>query len=182
METVVQTKYGPIQGFKYNGTVNFLGIPYASPPLNDLRFASPVPPTPWKDVLNTTRLSPGCPQQCKLPVFMCPTEQSEDCLYLNVYVPDKTPPPEGWPVFTFIHGGSFTEGAGGCVAYNGRQFARQDVVLVNMNYRLGALGWLAYEDQIHGNFGLQDQRFALEWVRDNIEAFGGDKVSRDQQY
>ena len=79
-------------------------------------------------------------------------------------------------MYVFIHGGSFTEGAGGCVAYNGMEFARAgEIVLVNMNYRLGALGWLSYKDEIKGNFGLQDQRLALQWVQDNIKLFGGNK-------
>ena len=175
-DTLVQTKSGPVRGSRYKGTVSFLGIPFAKPPLNEYRFASPVPPEPWTEVLNATEFAPGCPQKCKLPTFMCPERESEDCLYLNVYIPDKSPPKEGWPVYVFIHGGSFTEGAGGCVAYNGMEFARAgEIVLVNMNYRLGALGWLSYKDEIKGNFGLQDQRLALQWVQDNIKLFGGNK-------
>ena len=173
-DTLVQTKSGPVRGFRVNGTVSFLGIPFAKPPVGTLRFTPPTPAEPWKDVLNATQFAPGCPQICKLPSLMCPTHQSEDCLYLNVYIPDKLPPPSGFPVYTFIHGGSYNEGAGGCTAYNGREFAKHDVILVNMNYRLGALGWLSHTDKIKGNFGLQDQRLALQWVQDNIRSFGGD--------
>ncbi|QDZ24917.1 type B carboxylesterase [Chloropicon primus] len=175
-DTLVITKFGPVRGSRANGTVSFLGIPFAQPPVNELRFASPVPPTPWTETLNATEFAPGCPQMCKLPDLMCPDKQSEDCLYLNVYIPDKTPPKGGWPVYVFIHGGSFFEGAGGCVAYNGLQFARAgDLILVNLNYRLGALGWLTHKTEIKGNFGLQDQRLALQWVQDNIQLFGGNK-------
>ena len=174
---VVQTVSGPVRGLAENGTVAFLGVPFAKPPVRELRFASPQPPEPWTEVLNTTEFAPGCIQKCELPSLMCPPKLSEDCLYLNVYKPDKEPPKGsgGWPVYVFIHGGSFTEGAGGVPAYNGYSFAlRGDIVLVNMNYRLGALGWLAYKE-IEGNFGLQDQRLALKWVQDNIGRFGGDK-------
>ncbi len=175
-DPVVQTKDGPVRGFVVNNTVQFLGIPYASPPVNNLRFASPIPANAWTETLNATEFSPGCPQKCELPDLMCPLKQSEDCLYLNVYAPGGTPPKEGWPVYVFIHGGGFVDGAGGCPAYNGRAFAAQGLVLVNLNYRLGALGWLSYGNEIKGNFGLEDQRLALQWTQANIGAFGGDKT------
>ena len=106
---------------------------------------------------------------------MCPPVQSEDCLYLNVYTPDKPAPEGGWPVYVFIHGGAFQNGAAGSFAYVGFGFAANDVVLVAMNYRLGAFGFLTYEG-IPGNFGFQDQIRAMEWVQENIGSFGGDKT------
>ncbi|QDZ24918.1 type B carboxylesterase [Chloropicon primus] len=130
---------------------------------------------PWTEVLNATDFSPGCPQTCMLPPIMCPPKQSEDCLYLNVFVPDSEPPAEGWPVYVFIHGGAFQNGAAGTLAYAGFGFAENGIILVTMNYRLGAFGFLEYGD-IEGNYGFQDQILSLQWVRDNIESFGGDNT------
>ena len=172
---VVVTQNGPVRGVRTNGTIAFLGIPYAKAPVGDLRFASPFPPESWTEVLNTTQFSPGCPQHCELPEIMCPPVQSEDCLYLNVYVPDKVPPPGGFDVYAFIHGGAFQNGAAGTLAYAGFGFAMHDIITVTMNYRLGALGFLTYGD-IEGNYGFQDQIMSLKWIRDNINSFGGDKT------
>ena len=173
--TLINTKSGPVQGFATNSTVAFLGIPYAKAPVGELRFESPFPNDPWTEVLNATEFSAGCPQDCQLPEIMCPLKQSEDCLYLNVYTPDKEPPEEGWPVYVFIHGGAFQNGEAGTFAYVGFGFAQNDVILVAMNYRLGAFGFLNYGD-IEGNYGFQDQIRALQWVQDNIGSFGGDNT------
>ena len=102
---------------------------------------------------------------------MCPPVQSEDCLYLNVYTPDKPAPEGGWPVYVFIHGGAFQNGAAGSFAYVGFGFATTDIVLVAMNYRLGAFGFLTYKD-IAGNFGFQDQIRAMEWVQEVSYYYG----------
>ena len=173
--TVVQTESGVVRGIRTNGTVAFMGIPYAKPPVGELRFASPLKPDPWDGVLNTTEWSAGCPQTCELPEIMCPPVQSEDCLYLNVFIPDKPKPAEGWAVYVFIHGGAFQNGAAGTLAYAGFGFAQNNIVLVTMNYRLGAFGFLAYDD-IPGNFGFQDQIQSMKWVKDNIGSFGGDST------
>lgn len=168
---------GDVNGFRKEGdsdTIAYLGIPFAEPPIGQLRFQPAKAKRPWNDVLEAKAFAPGCPQKCIMPEQACPKETSEDCLYLNVYRPAGEPPKGGWPVFVWIHGGGFTQGAGGVDLYSGENFADNDVILVTINYRLGALGWLNYDD-IEGNFGLSDQRMALQWVQDNIDKFGGDK-------
>ena len=172
--TVVNTKNGPIQGIRTNGTVAFMGIPYAKPPIGVGRYRSPLPAEPWNGTLQATDFGPGCPQKCELPPIMCPTKQSEDCLYLNVFVPDAEPPEGGWPVYVFIHGGAYENGHAGTLAYVGFGFAENEIITVTMNYRLGALGFLAY-GELGGNYGFQDQILSLKWVQENIEAFGGDR-------
>ena len=185
----VETTYGSVRGFDNGDSYAFLGIPYAASPEGDLRFKPAVEPSAWDGVLNATQFSPGCPQRCPLHLdLVCPNESSEDCLYLNVYVPKGNPPSaEGWPVFVWIHGGGFQIGAGGTKLYGGNAFTTENVILVTLNYRLGALGWLVVSEEegnggeidaesiINGNFGLSDQRLALKWVRDNIGNFGGNE-------
>ena len=175
-DPVISTTYGNIRGLRNasEGTLEFLGVPFAQPPLGVLRFQAPIEPVPWKDTLDTKAFSAGCPQACDLPGNLCPSTTSEDCLYLNVFRPDTPPPEGGWPVYVWVHGGSFKVGAGGLPAFFGFGFASHDVVLVTINYRLGALGFLQY-DELEGNFGLSDQRMALFWVQQNIEFFGGNK-------
>eukprot|EP01127_Copromyxa_protea_P023276 TRINITY_DN867_c0_g1_i1.p1 TRINITY_DN867_c0_g1~~TRINITY_DN867_c0_g1_i1.p1 ORF type:complete len:520 (-),score=126.15 TRINITY_DN867_c0_g1_i1:34-1593(-) len=170
--SIVQTIYGPIQGVVSGNYRKFEGVPYAQPPVNNLRFASPVPPTAWSSVLPTKQWQPGCPQNCDLPPHTCPHATSEDCLYLNVYTP-VTNSSKPLAVMVFIHGGHFDQGSSGCLLYDGGKFVTQgDVILVTMSYRLGALGWLATDD-LSGNYGFLDQQLALKWVQQNIKAFGG---------
>jgi len=161
----------------------YKGIPYAAPPVGDLRWKPPVKPAAWKGVKAATEFAPVCPQllyPATSPYYAPPTAQSEDCLYLNVWTAAKTSS-ERRPVMLWIHGGGFTRGTGATPTYDGENFADKGVVLVTINYRLGALGFLAHPDltaesshHSSGNYGLLDQIAALQWVQKNITAFGGD--------
>ncbi|KAL5476268.1 hypothetical protein EMCRGX_G026191 [Ephydatia muelleri] len=174
----VQTVYGKVQG-EYTDTAQvFRSVPYAEPPIGALRWDDPRPPTPWQDVKLTTANPPGCPQSvpCGLPLssFLCPPVIQEDCLYLNVFTPLDAMPGSNYPVMFFIHGGNFLRGYSGGQLYDGQYIANTtSTVVVTANYRLGAIGYLVYGDSLKGNYGLKDQRLALEWVRDNIANFGG---------
>ena len=177
----IQTTYGPIRGTEAGGIQVFRGIRYAAPPTGDRRFRPPVAPEPWTDVADCTKHSPVAPQNPSPLEAMFgadPPPQSEDCLTLNVF----TPATDGGsrPVMVWIHGGAFVTGSGSTPWYDGTSFAtRHDIVVVTINYRLGALGFSHLADlgesfEGSGNCGILDQAFALEWVRDNIAAFGGD--------
>ncbi|XP_014244331.1 venom carboxylesterase-6-like [Cimex lectularius] len=154
----------------------FLGIPYAEPPVGNLRFREPVPSKPWPGLLNATSVPNDCLQYSHYYYKMDdPVYGSEDCLYLNVYVPEspnvhKT---NSLPVLINIHSGAFMFLSG---STSGPEYLLDhNVILVTMNYRLGILGFLSTEDDIlPGNNGLKDQNLALKWVYDNIKAFGGD--------
>jgi len=170
---VVQTDKGAVRGTVSADHRLFAGIPYAAPPVGALRWQPPTPAAEWSGFRDATRPGPRCIQDASNDVDGSPT--SEDCLNLNVW----TPPPSGEPrpVMVWIHGGSFINGSGDI--YNARQLAsRGDVLVVTINYRLGALGFLAHPalgpDGDVGNYGLADQQAALRWVHDNIAAFGGD--------
>jgi para-nitrobenzyl esterase len=175
-ETIVQTIAGAVQGERLPGLRRWLGIPYASAP----RLAAPGPVEPWRDVRDATRFGRQCPQQMGGKVRRETLEGEgfgEDCLFLNVWTPEGgAPGPK--PVLVWIHGGAFL--AGGSNAYDGALLAAQgDIVVVSINYRLGALGWVNFGEAlglpaIPSNIGLRDQIAALEWVRDNIAEFGGD--------
>lgn len=155
------------------GTLEFLGIPFAAPPVGSLRFKPPVPHSPWIGVRDATEYGPTAPQSNGkgemdeiLPNRIAP---GDDYLNLNVWTPALI---GRAPVMVFIHGGAFSTGSGSVSIYNGGTFARDGVVLVTINYRLGADGFLWVGDG-EPNLGLLDQIAALEWVRDNIAAFGG---------
>jgi para-nitrobenzyl esterase len=168
---------GPIAGEAEGGVRAFLGIPFAVPPIGPLRWTHAQPIAPWSSPLDATEFGPICPQNSLIGGDLT---GDEDCLTLNVWTPD--PMPADAPVMVWIHGGGFTTGAGSDGLYHGRKLASKGVVVVTLNYRLGALGLLAHpgltaesgSDATSGNYGLTDQRRALEWVRDNISAFGGD--------
>ena len=179
---VVTTMGGNLDGVRLpSGVEAYLGIPYAAPPVRDLRWRPPEPAKPWDGTFHADRFGPQCPQ----PLRGIMTNQysgaevsSEDCLYLNVW---GKPGLENAPVIVFIHGGGFFVGSGSMPLYSGEHLAERDVVAVNFNYRLGALGFLAHPDLTaespdgaSGNYGFLDQVAALEWVRDNIDRFGGD--------
>lgn len=169
---------GPVCGFQKKGGAPgapprivsaFLGIPYAQPPTEDRRFRPPEAVSPWKAPLVATTFGPACPQKLPSGVTV-PT--SEDCLTLNVWSPD---PAGRLPVLVFLYGGSFLHGGSAAPVYDGANLAAAGpVVVVTLNYRLGALGFLAGLDTIDGNFGILDQQLALRWVQENISAFGGD--------
>ncbi|KAK7083393.1 hypothetical protein SK128_020036, partial [Halocaridina rubra] len=146
---------------------SFESIPFAKPPVGALRFKDPEPADPWVGDLNATLAPPTCPQ------FIVVGD--EDCLYLNVYTPvDSLNQTESLPVMVYIHGGAFY--LGGSYFFRGVQpLVQHNVIMVTINYRLGVLGFLSTEDAAApGNQGLKDQTLALQWVHDNIAAFGGD--------
>ena len=154
----------------------FLGLPYAAPPVGELRWRPPQPPMPWHGVREATQYAATCPQQLGTG-FQGPGPFSEDCLYLNVATPTLRPH-AGQPVLVWIHGGGFTQD--GSRNYDGSKLAAHGVVVVTINYRLGALGFLAHPALASspggpsGNYGLMDQQAALRWVQQNIDRFGGD--------
>ena len=157
----------------------YKGIPFAAPPVGELRWKPPQPVKPWDGVRACTAFDNWCPQ----PKPMLGRELgslSEDCLYLNVWTPAKKPE-DKLPVMVWIHGGGYTTGSGGTKYYDGAMLAREGVVVVTINYRLGPFGFLCHpllskesEKGLSGNYGMLDQIAALQWVRGNIAAFGGD--------
>jgi para-nitrobenzyl esterase len=181
MGQVVRTETGAITGKYADGVTSFRGIPYAEPPVGDLRWKPPVPKAKWDGTLNATRFGPACiqPRPRVGSIYANPPDEiSEDCLTLNIWKKDGV---EKAPVFLWIHGGSLTGGNGGEPIYDGARMAAKGVVVVTINYRLGVLGYLAHPelsaespDGVSGNYGLLDQIEALRWVQRNIEAFGGD--------
>lgn len=173
---VVAAHAGSLRGVAEAGVHVFRGVPYASPPIADLRWRPPASLPPWSGVREAAEFGAACPQPAS--PFADHATVSEDCLFLNVWAPDQA---RKAPVLVWIHGGSLVSGAASEAIYDGAAFAGQGVVLVSINYRLGALGWLAHPglsaespDNISGNYGLMDQIEALRWVRRNISAFGGD--------
>lgn len=174
----VTTQAGVLRGQASAGVEQFLGIPYAAPPLGALRFAPPAPAPRWTGELDATRAGPACLQP--LPASAGELTGSEDCLTLNVHRPAARPSDELLPVLLWLHGGSFHTGSG--ALYEPRRLVLAgDVLVVTINYRLGALGFLAHPelsaeaaDRLSGDYGLLDQQAALRWVSDNIAAFGGD--------
>ncbi|MCP9297601.1 carboxylesterase/lipase family protein [Bacillus halotolerans] len=177
-ESVVKTQYGTVKGISKNGVQTWKGIPYAKPPVGQLRFKAPDPPAAWEGVLDATAYGPVCPQPPDLLSYSYPElpRQSEDCLYVNVFAPDT--PGKNRPVMVWIHGGTFYLGAGSEPLYDGSNLAAQgDVIVVTLNYRLGPFGFLhlsSIDEAYSNNLGLLDQTAALKWVKDNISAFGGD--------
>jgi para-nitrobenzyl esterase len=180
--SVIETTAGKVEGAIEEGVHVFRAIPFAAPPVGDLRFRPPQPVAGWTGTRAATEFGPQAAQSPSPLEAMFggkPLPSSEDCLTLNVW----TPAPDGArrPVMVWIHGGAFVTGTGATPWYSGTSFARTgDVVVVTINYRLGAFGFLHLDDiggeayGGSGNLGILDQVAALEWVRDNIEAFGGD--------
>jgi len=180
---VVQTTAGLVHGeARPAGGAEFLGIPYAQPPLGDLRWHEPLPAKPWSDVLDATKFGASCVQPLLGGAWnrWDAEHGQEDCLYLNVIVP-AWPATKPLPVMFWIHGGANAGGSGSGALYNEGSLTSHGVLLVTINYRLGVLGFFAHpaltaESPHHGSgdYGLMDQILALKWVRDNIAAFGGD--------
>lgn len=181
---VASTTLGDLRGDWHEGVARFAGIPFAAAPVGDLRFRPPAPRAPWDDVRDATAFAAVCPQNPSMmdALFGGDAEPwDEDCLHLNVWTisPEPSPSGDGLPVMVWIHGGGFEMGSGSSPIYDGTRFARDGVVFVSINYRLGSLGFLDLTsvdptEAGSGNVGLLDQVAALEWVRDNIAAFGGD--------
>lgn len=176
----IRTESGFISGAESDGVRSFKGIPYAAPPVGDLRWKPAQPAAPWDGTRACLTFGPACPQEGK-DLYGPVGEMDEDCLYLNVWTPAKNAG-AGLPVMFWIHGGGFMFGAGGKACYDGAELARRGgVVVVTCNYRLGPFGFLAHpaltaESPHHasGNYGMMDQVAALRWVQVNIAAFGGD--------
>ncbi|MGW2180309.1 carboxylesterase/lipase family protein [Streptomyces sp. NPDC001732] len=177
--TVCGTRQGAVRGrTSSDGVTSFLGIPYAAPPFGARRFREPSPAEPWTGVRDATTHGPTPPHAPYAPPFdaLIPETviEGEDCLNLNVWTPAPAPEPgAGLPVMVWLHGGAFTNGSGSTPAYDGGTFARDGVVCVTLNYRLGADGFLRLPGR-PDNRGLLDQIAALRWIRDNIASFGGD--------
>jgi len=183
--TTVETTSGRVRGTERRGALAFRGIPYAAPPVGPLRWRAPVPPEPWAGVRDAFAPGPGAPQRgptlAVLARIAGPANQDEACLTLDVFTPGADGARR--PVLVWIHGGAFVMGAGSAIAYHGAGLARRgDVVVVTLNYRLGALGFLALGDiapsgGFEANVGLRDQLAALRWVQQNVAAFGGDPAN-----
>ena len=166
---------GAVRGVAVPGGYAFRGLPYAAPPTGNLRWRPPQPPASWNGIRDATQYAPSCLQKPNL--FQPPGPKSEDCLYLNVSTPTLRRDAMR-PVLVWIHGGGFTQD--GALNYDGTKLAANGIVVVTINYRLGALGFLAHPALASrpggpaGNYGLMDQQEALRWVKHNVAHFGGD--------
>jgi para-nitrobenzyl esterase len=176
---IVRIDDGLIRGADVAGVNSFLGLPYAAPPTGNLRWRAPQPAAAWTGVRDATQFGPSCPQATTGNPYLPPGPISEDCLYLNVYTPTLSDRNGGGrPVLVWIHGGGLT--VDGARNYDGTKLAADGTVVVTINYRLGALGFLAHPALAArpggpaGNYGLMDQQAALRWVQRNIARFDGD--------
>ena len=176
----IRTTSGMVQGLTQDGLDIYKGIPFAAPPLSDLRWRDPQPVTPWSGVLKADHFAPECMQTGSYPPDAPPETDSEDCLYLNIWKP-QTPAGAKLPVMVWIYGGGVDNGSSAVPLYAGDALARHGVIVVSFNYRLGVFGFLAHpelsrESPHHssGDYGFLDQIAALQWVQRNIAAFGGD--------
>lgn len=194
-EEIDPSKPIKVEGGKITGTLSsdskvaiYKGIPYAAPPVGDLRWKEPQPVVKWKGVKEADTFGPSCVQPAQAPFWMWSTEfiidtskgYSEDCLTLNIYTKTDSNTKKR-PVILYIHGGGNTTGGSSVEVYDGEAIAKKDAVYVTINYRLGILGFLAHselsaesKDEVSGNYALLDQIAALEWVKKNISKFGGD--------
>jgi para-nitrobenzyl esterase len=182
-ETVVSTELGVLRGVTENGVESFRGIPFAAPPVGNLRWRPPQPATPWNEVRSAAYFGADC-DQTPLPYDSAPLRStlSEDCLYLNIWRPAFPATGAKAPVMVWIHGGGFTTGGASSAVLAGDSFARKGVIMVSANYRLGRFGFFGFpaltresegRDML-GNYALMDQLASLQWIRRNIAAFGGD--------
>lgn len=189
-ECTTQTKYGKIQGVQEDGCIIFKGVPYAKPPVGELRWRAPQKPEPWEGIYMADTYpnrSAQMDRQDDVSIYkkefyedeVYATPTSEDSLYLNIWVPEKAYD-HPLPVAFYIHGGAFMGGTGHELEFRTNAYAKKDVILITINYRLGVLGFLAHpwltaeDDAACGNYGIMDQIAALDWVQENIAAFGGD--------
>lgn len=175
-DPVVSTPYGAVRGRYEHGIAVFRGIPYAAPPFGPRRFRPPVPPEPWDGVRDAGSFGPTPPKPPYSEAFdkylSDPVVPGDDCLNLNVWTPEPGPAAR-LPVMVWLHGGALTRGSSAVPVYDGATFARDGVVLVSVNYRLGVEGYGLFPD-VPANAGLRDQLAALQWVHESIAAFGGD--------
>lgn len=185
-EAYVQVREGILHGTVENGQKVFRGIPYAAPPVGERRWKAPVPPAKWFGVRSADRLvagalqSDGKPQNPYFSFELTSVMDCEDCLYLNLWSPAKTPD-DKLPVFVWVHGGGMTAGTGMAPFFEGEQLAAKGVIVVTINYRLGLFGFLCHPElsaespqRTSGNYALLDMREAVIWLRENVAAFGGD--------
>ncbi|MEU9331589.1 carboxylesterase family protein [Streptomyces sp. NPDC048290] len=173
---VARTPYGAVRGRWEHGIAVFRGIPYAAPPFGPRRFRPPEPPEPWDGVRDAGAFGPTPPKppysDAFAPYLSDPVIPGDDCLNLNVWTPEPGPGAR-LPVLVWLHGGALTRGSSAVPVYDGGSFARDGVVLVSLNYRLGVEGYGLFPDA-PANAGLRDQIAALTWVHESIEEFGGD--------
>jgi para-nitrobenzyl esterase len=176
----VRVESGEIEGVAQEGVTAYLGVPFAAPPIGELRWREPRPPAAWQGTRSATSFAPACMQTGVSMPGEKPPATSEDCLYLNVWTPAKAAK-ERLPVIVWIHGGGYVNGSASMPLYWGDRLSQRGVIVVTIAYRLGPLGFLAHPEltaesarKSSGNYGLLDQIAALEWVRSNIAAFGGD--------
>ncbi|GMT11308.1 hypothetical protein PFISCL1PPCAC_2605, partial [Pristionchus fissidentatus] len=175
-DPIVQTEYGPVEGFNHEDSEIFLGVPFAAPPIGDLRFANPVPPQSWTEPRQAKNWSDACVPHAKEAVTW---KASEDCLYLNVIAPKRTSPSSALaPVLFYIHGGGFEIGNAKIYGYEelSEIYNKEGIIVVSIQYRIGVLGFftLTASDTMKGNYGMMDQVAALKFVHKNIHNFGGD--------
>jgi para-nitrobenzyl esterase len=178
----VQIEAGAIEGVEQGAISTYMGVPFAAPPVGILRWRAPQPVSPWKGTRKADSFAPACMQKGVSMPGEKPPATSEDCLYLNIWTPAKTPA-ERLPVMVWIHGGGYTNGSASMPLYWGDKLAQRGIVVVTVAYRLGPLGFLAHPEltaesarKSSGNYGLLDQIAALEWIQRNIAAFGGDRA------
>jgi len=167
-----------------SGVRTYLGVPYAAPPVRELRWRPPQPVTPWKGTYHADRTAPECIQTLRahdINHYFGEEATSEDCLYLNIWAPPRSAGTQAVPVVVWIYGGGFTIGSASMANYSGEQLAKKGVVYVALAYRVGALGFLAHPElsaesprHVSGNYGFLDQIAALQWIQRNIARFGGD--------
>lgn len=174
----VQVTGGEVRGVVKDGIASFKGIPFAVPPVGELRWRAPQPVVPWEGVREADQFGPP-PMQMALATLVYGSKPSEDCLHINVWTAAKEAD-ERRPVMVWIYGGAFNGGGAGDAIFDGTHFAKKGVVLVTFNYRIGVFGFLAHPElsaesgQGSGCYGIQDQIAALRWVKENIAQFGGD--------
>jgi para-nitrobenzyl esterase len=181
MAQPVKVDDGLLLGTSEDGLTVYRGIPFAAPPVGDLRWRAPQPASKWDGVRRADKFGPACMQAMKNPAGADQGPgMSEDCLYLNVWTPAKSAS-QRLPVLVWIYGGGFAGGATSIPTYSGEKLAKRGVVLVSIAYRVGALGFLSHpglsaesEHRISGNYGLLDMIAGLKWIQKNIAAFGGD--------
>lgn len=178
----VRIASGMLRGVTEGNVTVFKGIPFAAPPISELRWRPPQPLMPWKGIRDARSFGPNCAQGgWGTALGKLADGSSEDCLYLNVWKPVTATTNANLPVMVWIHGGGFTGGSGSSPQNFGHAFSNQGVILVNINYRLGRLGFFAFPalskehpGEPKGNYGYMDQIAALQWIQKNIAAFGGD--------
>lgn len=167
---------GALNGATADDVASFKGIPYAAPPVGERRWAAPAPVQHWFAPRDATRFGADCVQNAVPGDVSLGAPMAEDCLFLNVWTP-RAAASARLPVMVWIHGGGFVAGSGALAPTDGAQLAKRDVVVVTFNYRLGRFGFFAHPALDGGNWGLMDQIAALEWVKRNIAAFGGDPAN-----